>query len=123
MMQSIGMRKVYLHETCSTCRNASQWLNHAGIEYKAVSIRQTPPTKTELKRALKHLGGNLRKLFNTSGMDYRALGLKDKLPLMSEQEAIDLLHGNGMLVKRPFLIDDQGVLTGFKPADWEAHFG
>ena len=71
-----------------------------------------------MKTALKLLGGDIRKLFNTSGMDYRALGMKDKLPSMSEDEAIALLTANGNLVKRPFVIGDDIALTGFKPTCW-----
>ena len=82
------------------------------------AIRETPPTTAELKTALKLLGGDIRKLFNSSGMDYRALGMKDKLPAMSEDDAIELLSQNGNLVKRPFLIGNGVALVGFKPEIW-----
>lgn len=117
------MLKVYIHETCSTCRNAIKWLSEAGVAYKAISIRQTPPSKSELKRAIQSADGNLRKVFNTSGMDYRALGMKDKLASLSEAEAIDTLSQNGMLVKRPFAINGDTVLVGFKIDEWQQSFG
>lgn len=113
------MLKVYAYQKCSTCRDALKWLDDRGIPHSVKAIRETPPTPAELKSALKILGGDLRKLFNTSGMDYRALGMKDKLPAMTESEALDLLSKHGNLVKRPFLIGDGKALTGFKPEIWE----
>lgn len=112
------MLTVYIYQKCSTCRDAIKWLDSHGVKYTAKPIRETPPAPAELKTALKLLGGDIRKLFNTSGMDYRALGMKDKLPSMSEDEAIALLTANGNLVKRPFVIGDDIALTGFKPACW-----
>lgn len=113
------MFKVYAYQKCSTCRNAIKWLDAHSIPHTVQAIRETPPTPAELKTALAILGGDIRKLFNTSGMDYRALGMKDKLPSMSEAEAIELLAKNGNLVKRPFLIGDGKSLVGFKPELWE----
>ena len=113
------MLTVYVYQKCSTCRDALKWLDAHRIPHQTKAIRETPPTPAELAAALKVFGGNLRKIFNTSGMDYRALGLKDQLPTMSESEAYDLLSKNGNLVKRPFLIGKDKVLVGFKPADWE----
>jgi arsenate reductase len=84
------------------------------------AIRETPPTRAELQVALAAAGGELRRLFNTSGADYRELGMKDRLPEMGETEALDLLSKNGNLVKRPFFIDGQKVLLGFKEAEWSA---
>jgi arsenate reductase len=112
------MLTVYVYQKCSTCRDALKWLDDHGVAHQTKAIRETPPTPAELKSALKLLGGDIRKLFNTSGMDYRALGMKDKLPAMSEDEAIEWLSQNGMLVKRPFVIGDGIALTGFKPALW-----
>lgn len=100
-----------------------KWLDDRGISYQEKAIRETPPTPTELKVALQGYGGNLRRIFNTSGMDYRELGLKDRLPGMSETEAFALLSTNGNLVKRPFLIGDGKVLVGFKAAEWEKEIG
>ncbi len=111
--------KVYAYKGCGTCRKAQKFLTETGVDYKEIPIRETPPSKAELKRMLKAVG-ELKKLFNTSGQDYRALGMKDKLPTLSEAEAIDLLAANGNLIKRPFAIDgDQGVV-GFKEDEWKA---
>ena len=113
------MLTVYSYQKCSTCRDALKWLGDHGIPHQIKAIRETPPTRAELKTAHKLQGGDLRELFNTSGLDYRALGLKDKLPAMSESEGFDLLSKNGNLVKRPFLIGEGKALTGFKPEIWE----
>ena len=86
------------------------------------AIRETPPTSAELETALKALG-DLRKIFNTSGMDYRAMGLKDQLPGMTQAAAFELLGKNGNLVKRPFLIGEGKVLVGFKEPEWRKTFG
>ena len=111
--------KVYEYRKCSTCKNALKWLDAKGVAYEAIQIRDTPPTKTELKKMLKHYDGALKRLFNTSGMDYRALNMKDKLPDLSVEEAITLLAGNGMLVKRPFVLGKDVGLVGFKADKWE----
>lgn len=92
-----------------------------GLDYEIKAIRETPPTAAELKAALRCYNGELRRLFNTSGNDYRELGLKHQLPTMTEDEAISLLAANGNLVKRPFLIDGEIILTGFKSEVWENH--
>ncbi|TLD69013.1 arsenate reductase family protein [Phragmitibacter flavus] len=114
------MLKVYAYKGCSTCRNAIKWLEANGVEFEERAIRETPPSVAELKGMLS-ARGELRALFNTSGMDYREMGMKDKLPGMSEDEALQLLAENGNLVKRPFAIDEEaGVyLNGFKEAEWE----
>jgi arsenate reductase len=112
------MTTVYVYQKCSTCRDALKWLDQNGIAREVKAIRETPPTVAELKVALAALGGDLRKLFNTSGVDYRELGMKDKLPEMSEAAALDLLSKNGNLVKRPFLIEGKKVLVGFKEEEW-----
>lgn len=87
-----------------------------------MAIRETPPTESELKTALTAMGGDLKKLLNTSGLDYRALGMKDKLHTMNEAEVILLLASHGNLVKRPFVIGDGKVLVGYKEENWEAAF-
>ena len=107
----------YLHLEPGSCFVGLGIWHPDGGTLKA--IRETPPDKEELDRALKQLGGDIRKLFNTSGMDYRALGMKEKLPSMSDDEAISLLSKNGNLVKRPFVIGNGVVLTGFKPEAWK----
>ena len=113
------MITIYCYQKCSTCRDALKWLDEKGIAHQVKAIRETPPSPAELGTALEALGGDMKRIFNTSGMDYRALGMKDKLPGMSELEAFDLLSKNGNLVKRPFLIGEGKVLVGFKVAEWE----
>lgn len=112
------MFTVYIYQKCSTCRDAIKWLDAHGVEYTAKPIRETPPTREELQAALRLMEGNIRRLFNTSGMDYRAQGLADRLPGMTDAEAISLLTGNGNLVKRPFVIGNGVALAGFKPDVW-----
>ena len=115
--------KVYEYKGCSTCRKALKWLDAQGIEYKAVPVRETPPNKTELRRVLKASECNIRKLFNTSGADYKKLNLKENLPTLSEAQAIDILNTNGNLVKRPFVVNKSGGLTGFNEDAWQKFFG
>jgi arsenate reductase len=112
--------KVYTYKNCSTCRDAVKWLRAAGISFDERPIRETPPTLDELRAMADANGGDLRALFNTSGQDYRALGLKDKLPKMSRDEALELLSQNGNLIKRPFLMDRERsiFLTGFREELW-----
>ena len=105
---------------CSTCKKAKAWLDANGVAYTARHIKEENPSYDELKRWLELSGLPVKKFFNTSGLQYRALELKDKLPTMSEEEQLRLLTTDGMLVKRPVLVTDDGkVLTGFKEADWE----
>jgi arsenate reductase len=118
--QAAIMLKVYIYQKCSTCRDALKWLDAHGIKHEVKAIRETPPTVAELKVALDSFNGDLRKIFNTSGMDYRALGLKDRLPSMTENEALEMLSRHGNLVKRPFVIGDGTVLVGFKEAAWKS---
>lgn len=117
--------KLYTYQACSTCRNAVKWLRAQGISFEEIPIRETPPTMTELRAMLAAHDGELRPLFNTSGQDYRAMDLKDKLTSMSKDEALKLLSGHGNLVKRPFAIDTKrGVyLTGFKEDVWAEKLG
>lgn len=114
------MLKLYAYAGCSTCRNAVKWLKQHAIPFEELAIRETPPSLAELKAMMVARGGDLRALFNVSGQDYRSLGLKDKLPAMSEEEALKMLAVNGNLVKRPFAIDEQKkvCLNGFKEAEW-----
>jgi arsenate reductase len=110
---------VYTHANCDTCRKAVKWLRAEGIPFVEKPIRETPPSVAELKAMLAAQGGELRKLFNTSGVDYRAQGLGEKLPTMTEAAALKLLAGSGNLVKRPFLLRPDGVgLVGFNEAAW-----
>jgi arsenate reductase len=119
------MISVYAYKGCDTCRKALKWLNERGIPHEVKAIRETPPTVAELKAAVAvaAFGGDLRPLFNTSGGDYRELGLKDKLPGMSGDEAVVLLSKNGNLVKRPFVVGDGVVLVGFKEGEWAGVLG
>jgi len=119
------MLKVYAYQGCSTCRAALSWLRGKGIPFTEVAIRETPPTLPELRAMLAAHGGQFRAIFNTSGLEYRALGLKDKLSAMPVDEALSLLAANGKLVKRPFALDAaRGVhLVGFREAEWLAALG
>lgn len=114
---------VYTYKNCSTCRKAVKWLDARDIAYTEKPIRDTPPTKAELKRMLAAQDGQLKKLFNTSGGDYRAMKLGEKLPDMTVAEAVDLLNANGNLVKRPFLLAEGVGLVGFKEDIWSAALG
>jgi len=111
--------KIYTYKSCDACRKATKWLRSKEIDFEEVAIRDTPPAKAELKQMLGFLDGNLRRLFNTSGQDYRAMNLKESLPSMSQEDAFDLLSENGNLVKRPFLLTKNSGTVGFKEADWE----
>jgi arsenate reductase len=110
--------RIYTYEKCDTCRKALKFLSAHGIEPHVVPIREQPPSKAELKRMFAFLGGDVRKLFNTSGRDYKELGMKDRLPKLSEAEALDLLAKNGNLVKRPFLLTERNGTVGFNEAEW-----
>lgn len=114
------MLQFYAYKGCDGCRKARKWLQENAIPFEEVAIRETPPKMEELRFALKSQG-SLKPLFNTSGMDYRSMGMKDKLPSISDEEALELLASHGNLIKRPFIIDqDKGIhLTGFKESVWD----
>lgn len=112
------MIKVYCYSRCSTCRKALKWLDEKGIGYDLVDIREDHPGEEELRKYYNMSGLPLKRFFNTSGMQYRELGLSKKLPDMSEDEQLALLSTDGMLVKRPLLVGDDFVLTGFKENEW-----
>ncbi|HEX9784642.1 MAG TPA: arsenate reductase family protein [Opitutaceae bacterium] len=116
------MLKIYTYSGCSTCRSAVKWLRANGAEFTELPIRETPPSGRELAAMLAANAGEVRRLFNTSGLDYRAQGLKDRLTTMSREEALVLLACNGNLIKRPFAIDaTRGVhLVGFRSPQWAA---
>ena len=103
---------------CSTCQKALKWLDEKGLEYTLRDIKANNPAGEELAVWHRMSGVPLRKFFNTSGLLYKSLGLKDKLPAMSEEEMLELLSSDGMLVKRPLVIGDGFVLIGFKEAQW-----
>ncbi len=111
--------KVYEYAQCSTCKNALSYLDRKKLKYSKVPIVEQPPTEAELKKMLVYLGGNLKKLFNTSGIQYRELGMSEKLKTISEAEAIRLLSKNGKLVKRPFLLGELTGTVGFNEAEWD----
>ena len=104
---------------CSTCKKAKNWLNEKGIVYKTRPIKEENPSVEELKAWHKRSGLPLKRFFNTSGILYRELELKDKLKDMSEEEQYQLLASDGMLVKRPLLISDEAIFVGFKEKEWE----
>ncbi len=104
---------------CSTCQKAKKWLDENKIAYTERHIVETNPSAEELKIWYERSGLPLKKFFNTSGMLYKEMKLKDKLPEMSEEEQIKLLATNGMLVKRPLAVDEDKVLVGFKEAEWK----
>ena len=112
------MLKIYEYKGCGTCRKALKWLEAKGIQYDKIPIREKPPSKSELKRMLKLYEGNLRRIFNTSGGDDKELNPKDKLPSLSDTQAIDLLAGNGNLIKRPFVLTKKGGVIGFNEEEW-----
>lgn len=107
------------YERCTTCQKARKWLDEQGVDYTLRPIREENPSAEELSRWQKESGLPMKRFFNTSGLQYKALGLKDRLPQMSEQEQLELLASDGMLVKRPLLVDDGVVLVGFRQNEWE----
>lgn len=107
---------------CSTCQRAKKWLDERGIQYTDRHIKEQNPTYKELKEWQAQSGLPLKRFFNTSGLLYKSMQLKDKLPQMSAEEQLRLLATDGMLVKRPLIVDGQRVMTGFRPAEWEEFF-
>lgn len=103
---------------CTTCQKAKKWLESQGIAYTERNIAEENPTYAELKEWYKKSGLPLKRFFNTSGLLYKSMQLKEKLPEMSEEEQLKLLATDGMLVKRPLVVDGDTVLTGFKEAEW-----
>ncbi len=108
---------------CTTCQKARKWLEASGIAFQSRHIKEENPTAGELTAWYKRSGLPLKKFFNTSGMLYKELGLKDKLPKMNDEEQIALLASDGMLVKRPILVGDGFVLVGFRELEWAAALG
>lgn len=119
------MLKVYEYAKCSTCVKALKFLDAKKVKYEKLPIVDKAPSQKELKEmlaALKERGGSIRNLFNTSGVMYKEMKMTDKLPTMSEGEALKLLSENGKLVKRPFVIGDKAHLVGFKEDEWKETF-
>ena len=104
---------------CTTCQKAKRWLDENKINYTDSHIKEDNPTYDELKEWYEKSGLPLKRFFNTSGMLYKSMNLKDKLPDMSDEEQLRLLASDGMLVKRPLIVTDNAILTGFKEKEWE----
>ncbi len=104
---------------CSTCQKAKKWLDEKGVSYEDRHIKEHNPSYEELKLWYERSGLPLKRFFNTSGLLYKSMDLKNKLPGMTEEEQLLLLAGDGMLVKRPILVTEKGVTTGFREAEWE----
>ena len=104
---------------CSTCQKAKKWLDEQGVSYESRHIKEEKPTYEELKEWHQRSGLPLKRFFNTSGLLYKSMELKTKLPTMTEEEQLQLLATDGMLVKRPILITEKGITTGFKEAEWK----
>lgn len=115
------MLQFICYPKCTTCQKAKKWLDETGIPYHLRDIKLENPTADELKLWHAKSGLPLKKFFNTSGLLYKSLDLKTKLPAMSEEEMFALLASDGMLVKRPLLVGEDFALPGFKEADWRAH--
>lgn len=114
------MKKLFIeYPKCSTCQKAKKWLDENKIEYVDRNIVTETPTKEELKKWITKSGLDVRKFFNTSGMKYRELNIKEKIKDMSEDEIYELLASDGMLIKRPLFISDTLILKGFKEKEWE----
>jgi arsenate reductase len=111
---------IYTLAQCSTCKDATKWLRAQKIDFEERAIRETPPTVAELRAVLAAQNGQIGKLFNSSGIEYRALKMAEKLPAMSEAEKLKLLAGNGSLVKRPFVVGQGIGLVGWDEAKWTA---
>ena len=114
------MIKVYCYSKCSTCKKALKWLDDRGVAYEKIDLKENNPGEAELREYHAKSGLPLKRFFNTSGMIYRDMELSKKLPAMSDDEQFALLASDGMLVKRPLLVKDDTVLTGFREKEWEA---
>ena len=112
------MNTFICYPKCTTCQKAQKWLVQQGVEFEVRNIKEENPSVEELRIWWKKSGLPLKKFFNTSGIQYRALELKDKLQAMGEEEQLALLASDGMLVKRPVLVGENFVLVGFKEAEW-----
>ncbi len=112
------MKTFICYPKCTTCQKAQKWLEQQGVEFEVRNIKEENPSVEELRIWWKKSGLPLKRFFNTSGLQYRALELKDKLPSMGEEEQLILLASDGMLVKRPVLVNENFVLVGFKEAEW-----
>jgi len=112
----------YSYPKCGTCRKAKKWLEERNVPFTEVHIVENPPSREQLEQFYQTGGLQLKKMFNTSGMKYRELGIKDKVNTMSESELLDLLASDGMLMKRPILTDGNKVVVGFKEEEYKKFF-
>ena len=112
--------KVYGYKGCDTCRKTLKYLDKRKVKYIDIPIRDNPPSTSELKKMFGYYQGQIKKLFNTSGQDYRALNLKEKINQLSEKDAIKLLSSNGNLIKRPFVLGKNWGTVGFAEDIWDA---
>lgn len=113
------MIKIYEYTGCGTCKKAKKYITEKGISATFLPIRETPPTVSELEKVYASMENNLKRLFNTSGQDYRGQNIKEKLPAMSLEQVFKLLSQNGNLIKRPFVVTEKGGFTGFALEEWE----
>lgn len=114
------MKNLFIeYPKCSTCQKAKKWLEDNKIEFDDRHIIENNPTEEDLKEWITKSGKEIKKWFNTSGLKYKELNLKEKLPNMTDEEKIKILASNGMLVKRPIFISDKGILIGFKEEEWK----
>ncbi|WP_418482696.1 arsenate reductase family protein [Frisingicoccus sp.] len=119
LREEVDMNRLFIeYPKCSTCKRAKKYLEEHGVAFEDRHIVEDRPTADELKAWIGRSGYPVKKFFNTSGMKYRELGLKEKLPEMSEDEQIQLLASDGMLVKRPLIVEDDRILVGFKEKEW-----
>ncbi|PLS02637.1 arsenate reductase family protein [Neobacillus cucumis] len=112
----------YWYPKCGTCRNAKKWLDAHHLSYEEVHIVENPPSREQLQELYQKSGLELKKFFNTSGLKYRELGIKEKMKTATEDELLDLLASDGMLIKRPILTDGERVTVGFKEEDFETNW-
>lgn len=117
------MLKFICYPKCTTCQKAKEWLDDNGVKYDERDIKSNNPTYEELNTWHKMSGLDVRKFFNTSGLLYKSMALKDKLPTMTEEEMLELLSTDGMLVKRPLLVGDDYVILGFKEVEYKEKTG
>ena len=117
------MLKVYCYSRCTTCKKALKWLNEREVEYQEIDIKTEHPDENTIREYYKKSNLPLKRFFNTSGKPYREMELSKKLPEMSEDAQFALLGSDGMLVKRPLLVGDDFVLTGFKEEEWKEKLG